>query len=127
MVSSQSNEPFKHAVQHRDAAALRRLLESSPDARVLVNAPMFAFGGRAINAAADHLDVIDVLLEFGADINLRSDWDKGPFSILESCGDESIARQLIARGAKLTAHAAAKFGWIDELQHLLAADPSVVH
>ena len=34
------------------------------------------------------LAVIDVLLEFGADINLRSEWDKGPFGVLDYCREE---------------------------------------
>ncbi len=69
---------------------------------------------------------MDVLIEFGADINLRSDWQNGPFSVLDD-STEDHTRDLIARGAKLTPHAAARLGWIDELRKLLDADPSIVH
>jgi ankyrin repeat protein len=91
-----------------------------------VNEPIGEFGARPINRAAKNLAVIDVLLEFGADINLRSDWDKGPFGVLDSCREED-ARELIARGATLTPHAAARFGWIDELRVILDAKPQAVN
>jgi ankyrin repeat protein len=38
-----------------------------------------------------------------------------------------MARQLISRGAKLTAHAAARLGWFDELKKLVEANPQVVY
>ena len=46
--------------------------------------------------------MLDVLLSFGADLNLRSDWDNGPYTVLDHADDAS-ARYLIARGATLTA------------------------
>jgi ankyrin repeat protein len=117
---------FKHAVRQGDVNETRRLLGASPDLVEHINNPMFDFGGRAINQASANPAMVDVLLEFGADINLRSDWDKGPYSILDNC-DEKAARHYIARGAKLTAHAAARLGWIDELRTIIDADANVVH
>jgi ankyrin repeat protein len=119
-------EQFKRAVRQGDAATLRRLLKASPRLRRKLNEPMFDFGGRAINAAASHREALDVLIDHGADVNLRSDWDKGPFGVLDSAPEE-VARHLIARGAKLTAHAAARLGWLDELRRIVDANPDVVH
>jgi len=116
---------FRKAITDGDAAELERLLTASTFLQTQVNSPLFSFGGRPINAAARHLAVIDVLLKFGADINLRSDWEKGPFSVLDACAEE-IAPQLISRGAVLTAHAAARFGWLDQLRRILDANPAAI-
>jgi ankyrin repeat protein len=116
-----------HAITHGDAQIVRRVLTASPRLRGMINEPRFAFGGRAINAAAQHREVLDVLLDFGADVNARSDWANGPFGVLDYC-DEPTARHLIAdRGAILSAHAAARLGWLDELRAVVEANPQVVH
>jgi ankyrin repeat protein len=117
---------LRQAIQAGDADQVRRLLGGSIQLRKKINAPLGDFGARPINMASNNLAVMDVLLEFGADINLRSDWDKGPYGVLDACPQE-IAPQLIARGAKLTAHAAARFGWLDRLKRIVEADPKVVH
>jgi ankyrin repeat protein len=115
------------AIHRGDAVALRRILSSSPSARRKVNEPIGPFGGLPINMAAQHRDVLDVLIDFGADVNKRSDWEKGPFGVLDSC-DEATARHLVKnRGAILTAHAAARLGWLDELRAIVNANPDVVH
>jgi len=125
------NEPndldaFRRSIEAGDARTVRSLLANSTSLRSRINDPLFAFGGRAVQAASKHPKVIDVLLDFGADINLRSDWPNGPFSILDSAPEEA-ARYYIARGAILTAHAAARLGWINELRAVLDANPFVVH
>lgn len=117
---------FRRAIQAGDATEVRRLLKSSAQLRKKVNSPMGDFGARPVNMAVKNLAMMDVLLEFGADINLRSDWEKGPFGVLDACPDE-IAPKLISRGAKLTAHAAARLGWFDELKRIVEANPQVVH
>jgi ankyrin repeat protein len=117
---------FKDAVTSGDAVKLRRMLTGSSRLREKINEPMFEFGRRPINAGAKHLAVIDVLLEFGAGINMRSEWKAGPYSVMDECSEES-ARQFMARGAILTAHAAARFGWIEELRQIVDDNPDVVH
>src|SRR5690606_29613287 len=42
-------------------------------------------------------------------------------------GDESQVRALLVRGARLTPHAAARLGWVEELKAMIEADPQVVH
>lgn len=117
---------FRQSIHSGDAAGLRRLLSNSSQLRKKVNAPLFGFGGRPINAAARHLPVLEVLLEFGADINLRSDWEKGPFGVLDACPEE-IAPRLLSLGAKLTPHAAARLGYFAELKKMVEANPTLVH
>jgi ankyrin repeat protein len=118
-------QQFKDAINSGDAPGLKRLLAGSSHLRKNVNAPIFGFGRRPLNAAAQHLAVFDVLLEFGANISLRSEWAAGPYGVLDECPSE-MARELIQRGAKLTAHAAARLGWIDELRDILNANPEAV-
>jgi ankyrin repeat protein len=117
---------FRKALQKGDVDAARRLLKNCESLRRKINDPILAFGRRAVHGASNNPALMDVLIEFGADINLRSDWENGPFSVLDDCPDH-VARQLIARGAKLTPHAASRLGWIDELRAMLDADPKVVH
>ncbi len=117
---------FKEAINSGDAKELRRLLAGSTRLRKKIDEPMFNFGRRAINAAANHLAVVDVLLDYGANINSKSEWKAGPYGVLDDC-TESVARELISRGAKLTAHVAARFGWMEELVRIVDANPKAVH
>lgn len=117
---------FRAALDRGDAEAVRRMIRSSPSVRRKINDPIGDFGSRPVQVAAKHRGVLDVLIDAGADINLRSDWDKGPYSVFDSC-DEPTARHLISRGAKLTAHGAARLGWLNELRAIVDAYPAVVH
>lgn len=119
-------DPFRDAINKGDAPAVRTQLEASPELRAKINDPIGYFGARAVIMAARHRAVMDVLLDFGADINLRSDWDKGPFSVLDSSSEEDT-RYYLTLGAILTAHCCARMGWIDELRTLIDANPAVVH
>ena len=115
------------ALVSNDVAALRKLLSVSPSVRRHVNAPIGPFGGRPINMAAHSREMLDLLIDHGADINLRSDWKEGPFGVLDYA-PEDVARHLVNnRGAILTAHAAARLGWFDELEKIVEAKPDVTH
>jgi hypothetical protein len=87
---------------------------------------VFAFGQRALHVSTGNREMLEVLLEFGADLHLRSDWQKGPYTVLDRC-DESAARFLMARGATLTPNVAARLGWFDELRQIVEGQPSAVH
>src|SRR4051794_25185554 len=121
---NQSRDPleaFKQSITNGDAETLRELLKKHPALRQQVNAPLFAFGTRPIAHAKKHRDVVDVLLENGADINLKSDWWAGPYGILE-LADPETAEFLISRGANVDVFAAAHLGKIDRLRELLDSD-----
>lgn len=86
------------------------------------------FGTTTLTVAARRGDtpLMTLLLEHGADPNAISDWWAGGFGPLDF-SDEPTTRFLLERGATLTAHAAARLGWLDELQAILARDPEAVH
>jgi ankyrin repeat protein len=116
---------FRDAVSRGDVTTVRRLL-GLPHVHAQVNAPMFAFGQRAAHIAAKHAPMLEVLLAAGADLNLESEWENGPYTVLDNTTEET-ARLLLARGVRLTPNVAARLGWVDELRQLLVADPQLVH
>jgi len=128
MTSDQERDAkaFRAALFSGDVAGARSVLESSPFIRSNIDAPAFAFGQRAAHVAAKNPAMLALLLEFGADGNLRSDWANGPFTVLDNADDTS-ARFLIERGAVLTPHVAARLGWLDDLRRLIDDDPRRVH
>ena len=48
----------------------------------------------------------ETLIAAGADVNLKSEWENGPYTVLDNA-DEDTARFLLARGATLTPNVAA--------------------
>jgi ankyrin repeat protein len=76
--------------------------------------------------AATNIDLLTALLDAGADVNRKSDWENGPYTVLDRA-DEDSARFLLTRGAVLTPNVAARLGWFDELQRLIDADGALVH
>jgi ankyrin repeat protein len=116
---------FRDAVSHAEAATVTRLLRL-PHVKEQINAPMFAFGQRAAHSAAKHTPTLEALIAAGADLTLKSEWENGPYTVLDNA-TEQTARWLLARGVALTPNVAARLGWIDELRRMLAADPQLVH
>jgi ankyrin repeat protein len=120
------------AVRSNDAAAVAALLAREPALKASLDAPLAgeSFGGTALLAAVRRANraMIDVLLEAGANINQRSHWWAGSFGVLDD-GDAAdwLADYLIARGATLDPTAAAKLNRLDDLEAMIAADPSAVH
>jgi hypothetical protein len=64
-------EPFKAAVEMGDADEVRRQLSQSERLCAHINDPMFGMDAPAIVYARRDRAMVDVLLEFGADINAR--------------------------------------------------------
>lgn len=120
-------ERFKHAVERGDAATVRVLLKEHADVRAKVNAPIFSFDSPALLQSSDeHPDLVDVLLEFGADPNRRSDWWAGGFHPLYVVRG-AAAERLLAAGAVPDACAAANLDRPDLLRAMLAESPARVH
>ena len=117
---------FVEAVHKRDAASLRKLLTASPVLRTQINRPLFSFGAQAIVVAKDDRPVVETLLEFGADINVKTDWWAGGFGVLDGTNPEQAA-WLIERGAVVDIHAAAGLGMADTVKEWIARDPALVH
>lgn len=117
---------FKQAIYTHDAQAIDTILTENPDLRDTINDPHFSFGSTAVIISKQHLEVVDVLLKHGADINAKSQWWAGDFHVLEHATPD-LAEKLIKRGAEITPHAAAEQGWIDWLDQAHQADPDIVH
>ncbi len=120
------HEQMHDAMQRRDAAAVRRLFTQHAEFRPLINAPFFPFNSPALVACAGDAAMVDVLLEFGADPNKRSEWWAGGFHALH-VATGAAAERLLAAGAVPDACAAAHLDRPDLLAAMLAADPSRVH
>lgn len=116
---------FCAAMRAGDVGAVERAL-ADEHVRKRVNDPLFDFGQRALHVAAKHGALLRVLLHAGADVNLKSEWQNGPYTVLDHA-DADTARFLIGEGATLTPNVAARLGWFDELRALITADATLVH
>jgi ankyrin repeat protein len=101
------------------------VLSAHPQIRARLNDPLFAFDSPAIVAYANDAALVDVLLEFGADPNRRSDWWAGPFHALH-VATGAAAERLLAAGAVPDACAAAHLDRADLLARMIAEDPACV-
>jgi ankyrin repeat protein len=115
----------KDAFVADDAKTLRELMAQHPELKGAVNQPIAAFDSPPILCARSR-EMIDLLLEAGAEINARSRWWAGGFGILEGINPE-LSPYAIERGATVTVHAAARLGMLDRLKELISADPGLVH
>ena len=118
-------ELFKRAFKTDDAVSLRKLLERFPEMKAKVNEPVGAFDSPAIINVRSP-EMLDALLEAGADINARSRWWAGSFGLLDSAKPE-LAAYAIKRGAIVDAHAAARLGMMEKLRELIETNPTLVH
>jgi ankyrin repeat protein len=125
-LSKSPAELFKAAVEAGDVDRVRELLQSHPDLVAAINEPMFSFQSPAAHVARTNLELLDLLLAHGADLNARTSWEKGSFGVLEQVNPDEAA-PLIARGARIDIWAAANLGMMAELVALIAGDPSLVH
>lgn len=123
-------QALQSAVCDGDTKKVRALLSSYPELRASINEPLptYGFGQQALFAAVQRSDrdMIEVLLEGGADIRKRTEWWAGGFGVLDEC-DPSLLPFLEGRGAVLDVHAAARLGLLAELKSLVLADPQLVH
>jgi ankyrin repeat protein len=115
---------IKEAFEANDAEGLRRLLSRHPHLKEFVNQPICPFDSPPINWVRSR-EMLDLLLDAGADINAKSRWWAGGFGILDSV-EPSLASYAIERGAVITPHAAARLAMLDRLRDLISADPALV-
>lgn len=118
-------ELFKKAFVDDDAALFRKLLERHLELKAKINEPVAAFDAPIITRVRSR-EMLEVLLEAGADINAKSRWWAGGFGLLHGA-EPDLAAYAIQRGAAVDVHAAARLGMIDRLRELISADPQLVN
>ena len=117
-----------NAVNANDVKAVHALLRKHPELKSRINEPLFGFDAPAIVAKSGQREMVDVLLEAGADINAMSKWWAGGFGVLHSHTSRGEHGQyLVSRGARVDAHAAANLNLADALEKLIDADSAVVN
>lgn len=131
-VESSSDDPVEAltgAVRANDAALVRRVLKRHPALKSRLNEPLpsFDFEAPALIGAVNrgNREMVEVLLDAGADINARTKWWAGSFGVFD--GDPALASFLIERGAYVDIHAAARLGMFDRVKELVEGDPALVH
>lgn len=118
-------DQFKTAFNDGKVEEVRRLLEEFPEVRPLVNEPWGPFDTQPVVRARSR-EMLDALLEAGADINARSRWWAGGFGLMDFA-EPDLAEYAVSRGARLDVHAAARLGKVDLLREWLDRDPALVH
>src|ERR1700753_2126445 len=123
-------EALTAAIKANDGALVRQVLTRYPVLKSTLNEPLpnYSFDTPAIVAAVqkDNRDMIDALLDAGADINARSRWWAGGFGVLDSSSEE-LTPYLIQRGAYVDIHAAARPGMLERVKELVEGNPALVH
>jgi ankyrin repeat protein len=120
-------ERFLIALHDGDTERVRELLADHTEVRAAVNEPIGYFDSRPVAHAKKKLPLLDVLLAYGADLNLKSAWWAGGFGLLEYDCTPEDADPLIERGAVVDVFAAAHLGMFDRLQELVDREPALVH
>jgi ankyrin repeat protein len=127
--SDGASNALEVAVRQDDAMRVREVLARFPSLRDHLDdaMPHAGFGETPLIAAAnqENRDMVDVLLDAGADITQRSHWWAGSFGLF---GDNpELNEHLVSRGAVVDAHDASRLGMFDRLRAIVATDPNVVN
>lgn len=116
---------LRQAFAEDDATLFRQLLERYPKLKARIDEPVEAFQSPVITQVRSR-EMLDVLLDAGANLNVRSKWWAGGFGLLDTAEPE-LAHYAIGRGAKVDVHAAARLGMVEKLHQIISADPELVH
>jgi ankyrin repeat protein len=114
------------AIKANDAALVRKVLARHPSLKTQLDEPLpnYGFDTPALIAAVqrNNRELVDALLDAGANINARTKWWAGSFGVLDLSSPE-LTPYLIERGAYVDVHAASRLGMFDRLRKLIEADP----
>ena len=104
------------AAQEGDVAAVRGLLAREPALVGVVD----LHGKTPLHLAAEHdrPDVVAVLVEAGADLELETPWGATPLQWAGVLGSRAAGDALLARGARLTFASAAGLGLLDAVARM---------
>ena len=130
-----NKQAFITAVENGDAGAVRHLLADDQTLTSQVDAPWFSFDAPAIvfAAASGNRELIQVLLDAGANIDVKSNWWAGGTSALQHAAgsmlgyNRELAEYLIEQGATVDAHSAAGLDMYETLAALIRENSKVVN
>ncbi|MYA55791.1 hypothetical protein F4X88_05810 [Candidatus Poribacteria bacterium] len=130
-----NKKTFITAVQDGNIDIVRHLLAVDKTLCAHIDAPWFSFDAPAIvfAAASGNRDLIEVLLDAGVNIDVKSSWWAGGTSALHHAAgsmlnyNRELADYLIEQGATIDAHAAAGLDMSETLAELIRKDPEVVN
>jgi hypothetical protein len=118
-------ELLRQAFAEDDAPLFRRLLERYPALKARIDEPVEAFNSPVITRVRSR-EMLDVVLEAGANIDVRSKWWAGGFGLLDTA-EPDLAHYAIEHGAKVDVHAAARLGLMEKMREFLVANRQLVH
>lgn len=124
-VPSVDPAPFFKAVCDGDSDRVREMLAISPDMAGLRDD-----GATPLHLAAihNHKDVVDLLIEAGADLNARDDeYGSAPIGWANEKGHTEMTTYLFEKGSDVDLHRAAAFGFIERVKQLLSEDASLIN
>lgn len=133
-VMTKNNTPdqaaFFRALAAGDRDQIRAIVSAEP--QILDCFDYSQFGATPLTWAcfSGRTDLVELLIELGADPNRRSDWLMGPWSPLHCAifrRDKNLATLLISKGAVLDVHTAAGLGDCDAISKLFDAEPTRVN
>ena len=130
-----NKQTFIRAVQDGNIDTVRHLLTVNETLIAHVDAPWFSFDAPAIvfAAASGNRELIAVLLDAGANVDVKSSWWAGGTSALHHAAgsmlnyNRELADYLIEQGATIDAHAAAGLDMSEKLTELIREDPGIVN
>lgn len=119
---------FKDGVYDNNVEKVRQLLEQHPNLRLILDEPLYSFDSQAIVVSSSHgnVEMVKLLTEYGADIDIKSEWWAGGFSALYHANPE-ITAYLLEHGATIDIHVACKLDMLDKVKEMVAADPELVN
>lgn len=127
--NNQQEIKFFDAIKSGDVQKVRACVKDDP--ALLSSYDYNAFGATPLTLVAFKKDreMIELLIELGADLERRSDWEMGPWSPLHCAiqgGADDLAKFLLEKGAMLDVHTAAALGLVDDLVRMLGESPERV-
>ena len=133
--NSVNKDAFTEAVKAGNVGQVASLLSNDANLRAQINVPWFYFDAPAIVYSAGNGDraMVDVLLQNGADIDIKSSWWAGGVSALNQVTgsmlgyNRELAEYLIERGATIDVHAAAGLDMPEVLNALIDENPDLVN
>ena len=133
--NSINKDAFIEAVKAGDVGQVASLLASDANLQAQIDVPWFYFDAPAIVYSAGNGDreMVDLLLQNGADIDIKSSWWAGGVSALNQVTgsmlgyNRELAEYLIERGATIDIHAAAGLDIPGVLHALIDENPDRVN